>query len=181
MLKKLRHIFLLPCIWLLAIFFLIEEFIWDSTGRFMAKLGAIHVIHAIEKYISSLTAYPAMLVFLLPSLTLIPAKLIGLHAIANGHVVLGSVIFLTAKVVGMAFFSRIFNLTKPALLQLVWFQHIYDWVMKYRNQIHAYLDKWESYQRIKHRVKSLINLFKGDGRLFKFFKRAAKLKSTGRK
>ncbi|HUX89882.1 MAG TPA: hypothetical protein VMV48_04240 [Gallionellaceae bacterium] len=178
MLKKIKRILLVPCIWLLALFFLLEEFIWDVTGRFMARLGAIHAVHALEKRISLLSAYSAMLVFLLPSATLIPAKLIGLHAIATGHVFLGSLVFLTAKLVGMAFFSRIFNLTKPALLKLNWFRRFHDRVMMYRNRIHAYLDSWESYQRIMHRIKSIVKLIKGNGRLFRYFKRAARWKRT---
>lgn len=178
MLKKLKRIFIVPCIWLLAIVFLIEEFLWDTTASLMARLGAIRAVHAVEKRISALSAYPAMLVFLLPSTTLIPAKLIGLHAIAHGHVMLGGLIFLSAKVIGMALFSRIFNLTKPALLQLNWFKSVHDWVLMYRNRIHAYLDGWESYQKIKHRVKSLVHMVRGDGRLLRFFKRAAKSKRT---
>ncbi len=87
---------------------------------------------------------------------LIPAKLIGLHAIAAGHWLLGSAIFLVAKVAGVALFSRIFNLTRPALMTLGWFARFYAWVMGYRNRIHAYLDGWEAYQRIKRRMVSMV-------------------------
>ena len=39
----------MPLIWLAALVFLVEEFIWDTTARFMAQLGALRAIHAIEK------------------------------------------------------------------------------------------------------------------------------------
>ena len=174
MFRKIRKLLLKPLIWLLAIIFLIEEFLWDATGKLMARLGAIRVVHRLEIWISSLKAYPAMLVFLMPSATLIPAKLIGLHAIATGHIMLGSAVFLVAKVIGMALFSRIFTLTRPALLQLSWFRKLHDKVMEYRNRIHTYLDAWVAYQHIKQRIKLFAQNFKVNGRFFRFLRRVSK-------
>lgn len=154
--KKLKRLLLVPLSWLAAIIFLIEEAIWDWTAALMAKLGAVRIIHAIEKRIASLPPRWAFFTFLLPSLILIPAKLIGLHALANGHWLVGSSVFLLAKLLGMAFFSRIFNLTRPALMQLAWFARLYNFVMYYRNRIHAYLDQWAAYQRVKQRIAALV-------------------------
>jgi hypothetical protein len=153
----LKRLLLVPLSWLAAIVFLIEEAIWDWTARLMAKLGTMRLVHAIEKRIATLLPRWALVTFLLPSLILIPAKLVGLHAITTGHIFLGSGVFLLAKLLGLALFSRIFNLTRPALMQLAWFARLYDAVMHYRNLIHAYLDNWTAYQRIKQRIKALAN------------------------
>jgi hypothetical protein len=155
LLQTLKRLLLVPLSWLAAIVFLIEESIWDWTARLMARLGALRLVHAIEKRIAALAPRWALVAFLLPSLILIPAKLIGLHAIAGGHWLLGSAVFILAKLLGMAFFSRIFNLTRPALMQLAWFARFYAFVMHYRNLIHAYLDSWAAYQHIKLRIKTL--------------------------
>ncbi|OIR07700.1 hypothetical protein GALL_99820 [mine drainage metagenome] len=154
--KKIKRQLLAPFTWLAAIVFLIEEAIWDWTAALMARLGAMRLVRTIEKYIATLHPGWALVTFLLPSLILIPAKLIGLHAIAAGHWLVGSAVFVLAKLMGMALFSRIFNLTRPALMQLGWFARLYAVVMYYRNRIHAYLDNWAVYQRIKRRMKSLI-------------------------
>ena len=153
--KKLLQLLLTPFTWLAAIIFLIEEAIWDWTAALMAKLGAVRFIHAIERRIAALHPRWALLTFLLPSLILIPAKLIGLHAIAKGHWMFGGAVFIIAKVAGMALFSRIFNLTRPALMQLAWFARLYAAVMHYRNRIHAYLDNWPAYQRVKLHLVAL--------------------------
>ncbi len=153
--QKIKRLLLAPLSWLAAIVFLIEEAIWDWTAALMAKLGAVRFVHAVEKHIATLPPRWALFAFLLPTVTLIPAKLIGLHAIATGHWLIGSGVFLLAKLLGMALFSRIFNLTRPALMQLKWFARFYAFVMYYRNRIHAYLDNWPAYQRIKLRVKTL--------------------------
>lgn len=155
LLHILRRIATAPFVWLAAAIFLIEEFLWDWTAKLMARLGAVRLVHAIEQRIAALPPRWAFFAFLLPSLTLIPAKLIGLHVIAKGHWLLGGAIFLAAKVTGMALFARIFNLTRPALMTLPWFSRFYAWVMYYRNRIHAYLDHWEAYQRIKLRLHTM--------------------------
>jgi hypothetical protein len=159
-LRKLKRLVLAPFIWLAALIFLIEEAIWDWTAAFMARLGALRAVHAVEKHIAALRPRWAVLAFILPSTIFVPAKLLGLHAIAAGHWLLGSGIFLFAKVAGFALFSRIFNLTRPALMQLEWFARIYAWIMHYRNRIHAFLDRWQAYQRIKARLRAILGSIK---------------------
>ncbi len=153
--QKIRKLLLAPFTWLAAIIFLIEEFIWDWTAKWMERFGALSLVHAIEKRIAALPPYGAFFAFLLPSLTVIPAKLLGLHAIAAGHWLIGGAIFLAAKIAGLALFSRIFNLTRPALMRLTWFARLYAFVMDYRNLIHAYLDNWVAYQQIKQRIRNV--------------------------
>ncbi len=150
--KTLKRLLLAPFSWLAALVFLIEETIWDMTAALMARLGALRVIHAIEIHIASLAPRWALFTFLLPSIILIPAKLLGLHAIAAGHWLIGSSVFVIAKLLGMALFSRIFNLTRPALMQLAWFAQLYARVMHYRNRIHTYLANWAAYQQVKRQV-----------------------------
>lgn len=153
--QKLKRLLLAPLTWFAAIVFLIEEAIWDWTAALMARLGAVRIVHAVEQYIAALPPRWALFTFLLPSLILIPAKLIGLHVIAKGYWLVGGGIFILAKLAGMALFSRIFNLTRPALMQLAWFAKLYTKVMYYRNRIHAYLAAWQAYQRVKQRIHSL--------------------------
>ena len=176
--KRIKRILLTPLIWLAVLFFLLEEYIWDSTARFMAKLGALRAIHAVEKRIANLKSRWAIFAFLLPSCILIPAKLLGLHAIANGHWLVGGTVFVLAKIIGMALFSRIFNLTRPALLQIHWFESLYNRVMFYRNCIHNYLDNWAAYQRAKRTLATLKFMLKGKGRLFRFLRRLRKLRQA---
>lgn len=158
--QKLKRLLLAPFIWFAALVFLIEEAIWDWTAKLMARLGALRLIHAVERHIAALHPRWALLTFLLPSLILIPAKLIGLHAIAAGHWLFGSGIFILAKLAGMALFSRIFNLTRPALMQIGWFARLYEKVMYYRNRIHDYLAHWQAYQHVKQRLHAVTSAVK---------------------
>lgn len=154
--RKLTRVIFAPFVWLAAIIFLIEEAIWDWTAAMMARLGAICAVHAIEKRIAALPARWAFLAFILPSAIFVPAKLLGVHAIATGHWLTGTSVFLAAKIAGFALFSRIFNLTRPTLMQLDWFARVYAWIMHYRNRIHAFLDSWQAYQHVKQRLRAMI-------------------------
>ncbi len=176
--RKVKRLILLPLIWLAAMVFLFEEFIWDTTARLMAHLGTLTAVRAIEKNISALTSYWAVFAFLLPSSILVPAKLLGLHAIAQGHWLIGSLIFTAAKIIGMALFSRIFNLTRPTLLKIRWFNHVYERVMYYRNLVHAYLDNWPAYQRIKLALSATLKKIRGKGYLIHLLRRIYKTKQT---
>jgi hypothetical protein len=158
--QKFKKRLIAPFAWTAALVFLIEEAIWDWTAARMARLGAIRLVHALESRISALPPRWALFTFLLPSLILVPAKLIGLHAIASGYWLIGSCVFILAKIAGMALFSRIFNLTRPALMQLAWFARLYAKVMFYRNRIHDYLAHWQAYQRVKLRIHALVSSIK---------------------
>ncbi len=158
--EKIKRVLLVPLSWFAAILFLIEEAIWDWTAKAMARLGTIRFVHGVEARIATLPPRWALFTFLLPGTILIPAKLLALHAIAGGHWLIGGAIFVMAKLLGMALFSRIFNLTRPALMQLRWFARLYATVMHYRNRIHAYLDNWAAYQRIKQSILAWVDAFK---------------------
>jgi hypothetical protein len=68
-------------------------------------------------------------VLVLPSLLLLPTKLVALWLIAGGHPLLGAVALVLAKLVGTALVARLFTLTRPALLRMAWFAHLYRrWV-----------------------------------------------------
>ncbi len=153
--RELKKWLLAPFTWTLALVFLIEEAIWDWTAARMARLSALRLVRAVERRIAALPPYGALFAFSLPTLTLIPAKLLALHELEHGHWLLGSGILLAAKFVGMALFARIFNLTRPALMRLAWFVRLYNRVMYYRNRIHAYLDQWPAYQHMKQRLHRL--------------------------
>ena len=62
-----------------------------------------------------------MALFALPTALLLPIKLLALWAIGRGHVVLGMLVIVLAKVVGTAVVARLLTLTQPALMQLRWF------------------------------------------------------------
>jgi len=106
---------------LLALLILFEEWGWEPLQWALAWVGQLPGLRWLERRISSLPPYAALALFLVPTLMLLPVKLLALWTISRGKVVLGTLVILGAKVLGTAIVARLFTLTQPALMQLPWF------------------------------------------------------------
>jgi len=106
---------------LLALLILFEEWGWEPLQRLLARIGRWPGLRWIEGWVRSLPPWAAVALFALPTALLLPIKLLALWAIGRGHVVLGMLVIVLAKVVGTAVVARLFTLTQPALKQLRWF------------------------------------------------------------
>ena len=115
--------------WLLALVVLFEEWGWEPLQRALGALAKLPIIGAMERWVGRLPPRAALAVFVLPSLLLLPVKVLALWLIGNGHALLGAATVIGAKLVGTALVARLFTLTRPALMQLAWFARLYDrWV-----------------------------------------------------
>lgn len=116
---------------LLALLILFEEWGWEPLQRALARIGQLPGLRWLERRISALPPYPALALFLLPTLMILPVKLLALWAISQDRLLLGTLVILGAKLVGTAILARLFTLTQPALMQLPWFANAYtrwaDW------------------------------------------------------
>ena len=110
---------------LLALLLIFEEWGWDPLSRALARLAQLPVWGRIEKLISSLPPWAALITFFVPILALIPVKLLAWYWVAQGHTFLGLAIIAAAKLVGTAVVARLFSLTHPALMQMPWFARLY--------------------------------------------------------
>ena len=89
--------------------------------RLLARIGRWPGLRWVEGWVRSLPPWAAVAVFALPTTLLLPIKLLALWAMGRGHVALGVLVIMLAKVIGTAVVARLFALTHPALMQLRWF------------------------------------------------------------
>lgn len=111
--------------WPLALLILFEEWGWQPLQQALAWLGARLRLQWLEARVRALRPYAALAVFLLPSLLLLPVKLLALWLIGHQHLLLGTTVIVAAKVAGTALVARLFTLTRPALMKLAWFARLY--------------------------------------------------------
>jgi hypothetical protein len=111
--------------WPLALLILFEEWGWEPLQRVLARIGQWPGFRWIERRVSALPPYAALALFIVPTLALLPIKLLALWLISQGRPVLGTLVILAAKLVGTAVVARLFTLTRPALMRLAWFAHWY--------------------------------------------------------
>ena len=108
----------------LALLILFEEWGWLPLQAALARLAAWLPLEALEAWIRRLQPLPALFLLTLPALALLPVKLVALALMARGQPWAGLAVFVLAKLLGTAVLARLYQLTRPALLQLAWFARL---------------------------------------------------------
>ena len=148
--------------WLLALLILFEEWGWEPLQRVLAWIGRWPGLRWIEGRIRVLPPYAALAIFFLPTLLLIPVKLLALWLIAQGKVLSGTLFILAAKLIGTAIVARLFALTQPALMQLDWFARLYARWIRWKEALLAQVRAswpWRLGRVMKHRIKQRLRRF----------------------
>ena len=104
---------------------LFEEWGWVPLQAAMARLARWPPLAALARRIARLPPYAALACLLLPALTLLPLKLLGLWLLTRGLVLWSVLLVLASKLLGTAVLAHLFALTKPALMRLAWFARGY--------------------------------------------------------
>jgi hypothetical protein len=158
--RAIKRILAAPFVFVAAIIIILEDWLWDDLARFAAFIGQLPILRSIESLIVALPPYLALLVFGVPSLLLIPVKLIAFYFIAHGQETLGFLTVLTAKFVGTALVARLFTLTRPKLMRIGWFAWLYERFISFKEQLYTRLRSTRIYKvaheqklRIKARMK----------------------------
>jgi hypothetical protein len=106
---------------LLALLILFEEWGWEPLRRALTWLGRLRAMRRIEAAIARLPPSAALALLLLPTLGLLPVKLLALWLIARGGALAGLTVIAAAKVLGTALLAWLFALTQPTLMRMPWF------------------------------------------------------------
>ena len=157
---------------LLALIFLVEAWLWDHLEPIVARVVAWIPLRAFKAWLAGHvdTLSPAMtlIVFVAPVVLLFPLKLIGLWLLANDYWASAVVIFVLAKFLGLGVAAFIFDVTRPKLLQMAWFEKLYDWVMAMRAKAHAIVEP------IKLRIKEAMSAGGWSSRLLRMIQQFRK-------
>jgi hypothetical protein len=146
---------LLQPIWiLLAIIFLIEAWLWDHLEPVVARVVAALPLRAFKQWLAervdSLSPAMTLIVFIVPIIPLFPLKLVGLWLLAHEYWMsaIGTIIF--AKFLGVGVTAFIFDVTRPKLLEMAWFEKLYEFVIALRAKAMALVDP------IKQRIMDVL-------------------------
>ena len=121
---------------LLAIIFLIEAWLWDHLEPIVARAVAWIPLRAFKQWLAervdSLSPAMTLIVFVVPVIPLFPLKLVGLWLLAHEHWLSAISLILFAKFLGVGVTAFLFDVTRSKLLEMPWFQALYDFVMAMR-------------------------------------------------
>jgi hypothetical protein len=143
---------------LLAVIFLIEAWLWDHLEPIVARVVEWIPLREFKQWLAERvdTLSPAMtlIVFIVPVIPLFPLKLVGLWLLANEYWASAIVIIIFAKFVGVGVTAFIFDVTRPKLLEMEWFEKLYEYIMALRAKATALVDP------VKRRILEMV---RGDG------------------
>lgn len=100
---------------------LFEEWGWDALHALAAWLARVLRLQALERWLTRLPPYGALAVLLVPSIAILPIKLLGVWLLAQGQWLASLLLVGAAKIAGTAVLARLFALLKPQLMTIGWF------------------------------------------------------------
>ena len=122
-----------PLLILLAIVFLIEAWLWSHLEPIVEWIVARIPLRALKARLAGtirkMPPAATLVVFVVPIVLLFPLKIVGLWLLANGYWIAAGLVLILAKLVGLAVTAFVFKVTRPKLLQLVWFHGLYEHVL----------------------------------------------------
>ena len=147
--RRLHRWLFAPLVYLAALLLLLEDWLWDLGAALMRRLTAWPPLARLEASICRLGPYAALVLMVLPAVLLFPVKLLALWALANGHALLGLAVIVLAKVVGAAAVARLYLLTRPVLLTIVWFARLLGWFLDLKQRWIARLRATAASRRVQ--------------------------------
>jgi hypothetical protein len=108
-----------------AVILLFEEWGWVPLAALISRLGRLPFCARLEHKMARLPPWGALCVLALPTMVLLPIKLLALYFIGKGQAVIGVGVLVAAKLVGTALLARLFQVIQPALMRLAWFARWY--------------------------------------------------------
>jgi len=146
---------LLQPVWvLLAIIFLIEAWLWDHLEPIVARVVAAVPLARFKAWLTervdALSPAMTLIVFAVPIIPLFPLKLVGLWLLTHEYWMSAVFTILFAKLLGVGVTAFIFDVTRDKLLEMGWFERLYEFILKIRAKATALVEP------IKLRIKEIL-------------------------
>jgi hypothetical protein len=140
----------------LALIILFEQWGWQYLLQLFSGLAHLVPVVALERWISRLPPYAALAAFGLPTALLLPLKLLALYLIAHGHALAATALFIGAKIVGTAVVARLYQLTEPQLMKILWVRRVHDFAAPRLHALHDEIRRswgWRYGRMLKTKAK----------------------------
>ena len=162
---------------LLALFFLVEAWLWDHLRPLVAAVVNVIAWDKLKARLAALVEWlppwAVLIVFVIPFLVLLPLKFLEVYLLVRRQWIAAILVLVLAKLVGLGVTAFIFDVTRPKLLQMAWFRWLYELALVLLAKAHALIDPIKA--AIKRRMRRIVWLIK-PGRSGRFFRRLARIR-----
>ena len=129
---------------LLALFFLIEAWLWDHLRPLVAVVVNVIAWDKLKARLAAMVEWmppwAVLIVFVIPFIVLLPLKFAEVYFLVHRQWIAAIVVLLLAKLVGLGVTAFIFDVTRPKLLQMAWFRRLHELVLYWIERAHALID-----------------------------------------
>ena len=145
-----------PLLILFAIVFLIEAWLWSRLEPVVEWIVERIPLRAVKAWIAAgirkLPPAATLIVFIVPVVALFPFKFLGLWLLANEQWMAAAIVFILAKLFGVAITAFVFEVTKPKLLKMAWFRWLYEHMLMWLDWAHSLVAP------IRRRIRRLLRV-----------------------
>ena len=162
---------------LLALFFLVEAWLWEHLRPLVAAVVNVIAWDRLKARLAALIEWlppwAVLIVFVVPFIVLLPLKFLEFYLLVQRQWIAAILVLVLAKLVGLGVTAFIFDITRPKLLQMAWFRWLYELALVLLAKAHALIDPIKA--AIKRRMRRIMWLMK-PGRSGRFFRRVARIR-----
>lgn len=134
-------------LFLLAIFLLVEEWLWDVLTALGRRLSAWLRLALFERWLAQASPQVALAAFGLPIVLILPVKFAALWLLTQGNIVQGLGLLISAKLLVTLLISRMFAVTRHQLLTFAWFSALYATLTQWIAWAHDRIRATNAYQQ----------------------------------
>jgi hypothetical protein len=167
----MRRRWLRPLWIILALLFLAEAWLWDHLEPLVARAVSLFpwakLKERLRLLIADLPPWATLFVFAIPFIAMLPLKFLEVYFLATRNWLGAILVIVFVKLVGLGVTAFIFDVTREKLLQMEWFNRLYEWMLWARDRAH------EVTEPVRGRVRQLMWLMKPQraGRFLRHFLR----------
>jgi hypothetical protein len=132
---------------ILAVFLLVEEWLWDVLTAFGHRLFIWLHLAGFERWLAGTRPGVAMAAMVLPMLLILPVKIAALFLFAHGQIIQGLILVIAAKLFATLLVSRMFAVTRPQLMTFAWFATLYTTITRWLAWAHERIRATPLYQQ----------------------------------
>jgi len=108
----------------------------------------------LAERVDTLSPSMTLIVFIVPVIPLFPLKLVGLWLLMHEYWLSAILTILFAKFLGVGVAAFVFDVTRPKLLEMGWFETLYEFVMTLRAKAAALVEPFK---------RRILEILRGDG------------------
>ena len=141
-----------------AVYIAVDELFWLLSRPIAAWLARQDFSRRLRRWITSLSPYPALALFIVPLAILEPVKPVAAWLAATGHFATGAMLFVGGELLKLILVERLFQLNKRKLMSIAAFAWAYQHVSALREWLEA-TAAFRTTRRLVHRAETALRDF----------------------